>query len=292
MAEPSGGPPRPQDGPLFQSRRRRHRANRRSPWKIVAGVAILVLLGFGGWYWFRGRDAGKTGPVAEAPAPVDTAGAGDESMVPALDLPELDQSDEFLRPLLAQLSDHPGWARWLLPEDLARRFVTSVVNVAGGESPRSHLEFLAPADSFRARASGDGFVIDSASYRRYDALTETFLSLDTRSAARLYRQLHPLFEEAHTELGLANRSFDGSFALAVGNILAVQVPEDAVAVVPAGAVYELADPDLEALTPAEKHVLRLGPRNARRIQAKLSDLTSRLGITPGDPDARVTPATR
>jgi hypothetical protein len=45
-------------------------------------------------------------------------------------------------------------------------------------------------------------------------------------------------------------------------------------------VYEFADADMEARTPAEKHVLRLGPTNARRVQAKLRELAAALGIEP------------
>jgi hypothetical protein len=161
------------------------------------------------------------------------------------------------------------------------------VNVAEGGSPRAHLLFLAPEQSFVVHEQGPDLVVDTASYRRFDLLTETFLSLDTNSAAMFYRQLHPLFEDAHAELGLPNRTFDGSFAMALGNVLAIDIPAGATRVVQNEAVYEFADPRLEDLSPAEKHVLRIGPRNGRQVQDKLRTLAAALGITPGDPQARV-----
>ena len=40
--------------------------------------------------------------------------------------------------------------------------------------------------------------------------------------------------------------------------------------------YRFADPALEALGPVEKHLLRLGPANARAVQAKLRLLRASL----------------
>jgi hypothetical protein len=286
MEDPGGGPTGGQNEPLFQGLKRR-RESRRSVAPVVLGLLLLVAAGVGVWYWLSVR--GGPTRVADVPAaePVDTARMARGPSAPPLELPELNESDHFLRELLLGLSGHPRWTSWLVPDDLVRRFVTSVVNVAEGGSPRSHILFLGPGQSFSVRESGEGLVVDTASYHRYDLLTQAFVSLDTEAAAQFYRQLHPLFEEAHDELGLPDRTFDGSFALAVGNVLAVDVPEGTTAVVQNEAVYEYVDPRLESLSPAEKHVLRLGPENARLVQGKLADLTAALGITPGDPSASV-----
>jgi hypothetical protein len=286
MEDPGGGPTGGRNEPLFRGLKRR-RESRRSVVPLVLGLLVLVGIGVGVWYWLNVRRG--PAPVADVPVsePGDTPRTATGPSVPPLDLPELNESDDFLRELLLGLSGHPRWASWLVPDDLVRRFVTSVVNVAEGGSPRSHLRFLAPGQSFSARESGGRLVVDTASYHRYDLLTEAFVSLDTEAAAQFYRQLHPLFEEAHAELGLPDRTFDGSFALAVGNVLAVDVPEGATAIVQNEAVYEYVDGRFESMTPAEKHVLRLGPQNARLVQGKLRELIAALGITPGDPSARV-----
>jgi hypothetical protein len=47
-------------------------------------------------------------------------------------------------------------------------------------------------------------------------------------------------------------------------------------VVRAVVVYEYADPKLEALSPAQKALLRMGPRNVPRVQAKLRELAAAL----------------
>lgn len=260
----------------------RERSSRR--WYTVVGVLALVgLLAAGAWLWLR-PDDGSSGVPRSASA-VDTAAAGASAADSALDLPELGASDEFLRRVAEGLSSRPGWASWLATDELVRRFVRVVASVAGGSSPRGQLEFMAPDGPFRTRdvdpsgggdaaTAGERTVIDRASYRRYDRPTAIFASLDTRGTAQLYRQLLPLFDEAYRELGFpASSSFEVAMTHAVETLLAVPVPEGPIAVEPDGAeAWRFADPELEALSPAQKHLLRMGPENARRVQAKLREL--------------------
>jgi hypothetical protein len=241
---------------------------------LVAGAGI-------GWYLMRDRSE-PVGALADA-APTDTSAAR-ESLgpldAPPLELPPLSASDAFVRDLVTGLSAHPRVAAWLVTDDLVQRFVASVVSLAEGMSPVEHLQFLAPRGTFEARDAGGRIVVDPATYRRYDLLAETFVSLDTEGSARLYRQLHPLFEEAYRELGFTEPGFDETMARAVGNLLAVEVPDTPPALTPSGAAYAFEDPVLEERTDAQKHLLRMGPRNARRVQEKLSALAGRVGIVP------------
>jgi hypothetical protein len=43
------------------------------------------------------------------------------------------------------------------------------------------------------------------------------------------------------------------------------------------------DPDLENLTAAQKHLLRMGPENIRVIQAKLREIAQALGFEIQEP---------
>lgn len=257
---------------------------RRQPGKgrlAVFAAAILVLAVAGGtWFWLRSRTALQ--PTVATPEIGDTS-RSTTATEPPLDLPALDASDAFVRQLAASLSAHPQWAKWLVTDDLVQRFVAAVVSVSSGASPAATIEFLDPGGEFRVRQSGGRTLIDAAGYRRYDLVAQSFASLDTEGTARLYRQLHPLFEEAYREQGFRQGGFDDAFALAVQTILAVNVPSAAVEVVPTGAVYEFRDASLAALSSAEKHLLRMGPDNARRVQAKLRELASVLGIDAGRP---------
>ena len=138
------------------------------------------------------------------------------------------------------------------------------------------MPFLAPEGPFTVREGARGTEIDPASYRRYDALTEAFVSFETGAAVRLYQQLTPLFEEAHRQLGFPPDSFGVTMATALDNLLAVQLPETTPGVELDVQTYLLTDPTLEAWAPIEKQLLRLGPQNAARVQDKLRALRDAL----------------
>lgn len=278
---PLGDLPPPRAG----SRRSRRRRSSGPGFPLVAMVVAVLALGGLAWWWFGYRDSGED-PVPTTAAsdtvPADTV-PGDTLPLEPIDLPPLEESDGPIRTLAERLSAHPGWARWLVTDRLVERFAATVASVAAESSPRSQLPFMDPDGEFTARESGDRLVIDPASFRRYDRVSDVFTSLDTRGTVRLYRQLHPLFDEAYQELGFPPGSFDADLARAMDLVLAVEVPEGEIEVVEGVESYEYADPALEARSPAEKHVLRLGPRNAERVQRKVRELRDALvaaGVLP------------
>ena len=272
-------------GPLFTSRRRERRSDGPPLVPIVMGVLLVAAVG-AWWFWLRSPETPvePRTPVPGAEMPADTAVRDPTAGVPPLDLPPVEASDTFVREQLDDLSDDPLLGRWLGADDLVRRYVTAVVNLAAGASPAGQLPFLRPEGAFEVRETeGGALVIDEVSYDRYDPLVDAVESVDVEVAARLYRQLYPLFDEVYRGLGLPEPSFDAAVARALGTILAVEVPEGPVEVLPTGVVYEFRDPRLEDLAPAAKHVIRLGPENARRLQARTRDLVDALGIVPREP---------
>ncbi len=238
-------------------------------------LVVLVLAALG-WWWFT-RDTDEAAPATETPAsqpaaPATQPSSASQPEIEVLDLPPLGESDAIVSRVVGVLSSHPRWAQWLVNDALAQRFVGAVAGVAAGVSPTAQVPFLAPEGEFTVRPSGGATTIDPASYRRYDAVTEAFVSFDTEAAVRLYLQLQPLFEEAHRELGFPEGSFGLTMATALDNMLAVQVPASPPSVELDVKTYLFTDPGLEAMAPAEKHMVRLGPDNAELVQLKLRGL--------------------
>ena len=78
---------------------------------------------------------------------------------------------------------------------------------------------------------------------------------------------------------------------AIVSLLSTPMPSEDLAVHPRGAVvYSYADEGLESLTGAQKHLIRMGPRNARLVKDKLREIAVALGI-PAErlPDAPEVP---
>lgn len=247
---------------------------------LAALLGLLVVAGIV-WLWQgTGDGAGDPGDAVPAASLPDDSLPLAQRELPPLDLPELPASDAFVRDLVAGLSSQPQLARWLVTDDLIQRFVGVVVDLAGSSNPSSHVPFMVPEGTFAAVPSDGGMVIAPETWRRYNLISDTFVSLDTERSVELYLQLRPLVEEAYAQLGIPDYSFDDLLAMAIQNVQDIQVPEEPLEVVGADGVYVFADPEVEARRGAEKALLRMGPANARRIQEKMGAFGRELGLTP------------
>lgn len=274
---PTDPAPRPRSSGTSSRWLRRGRTSG-PPLPLGLVVLVVLLLAALGWWWFRGQASDEPAPPEAADvAPSGVVDTPDPSLPPEpLDLPPLEASDGVVATLVGALSSHPRWASWLVTDDLAGRFVGAVASVAAGVSPAARVPFLAPEGEFTVREGARGTEIAPASYRRYDALTEAFVSFETGAAVRLFQQLTPLFEDAHRNLGFPPGSFGVTMATALDNLIAVQLPAAVPTVELDVKTYLLTDPELEAWSPVDKQLLRLGPENAGRVQTKLRALRDAL----------------
>ena len=101
--------------------------------------------------------------------------------------------------------------------------------------------------------------------------------MNAEAAARLCGSLKPRLEEAYRELGRGG-SFDTALEQAIVAMLETPALGGNVRVVQDEAVYVFRDTALESLTPAQKHLARMGAANARLIQDKLRQIALTIGI--------------
>jgi hypothetical protein len=249
----------------------------RSPllWAGAAGLMAALLVG--AYVWLAR-------PAAEPPAatqPTEAFRPTENTVEPPrpalVDIPPLGESDAVVRGLIAALSSHPRVAAWLTTNGLIRNIVVVVENIAGGANPARHLRVLRPPGGLGVIEEGEGMRLDPRSYQRYDGIADAVASIDAAGAATLYASLDARLEEAYRELGHQD-GFDTALQRAVASLLAVPIVEGEVPLVFRGAMNGYADPRLERLTPAQKQLLRMGPRNVRIIQAKLREIAAALGI--------------
>ena len=255
---------------------------RESAWRVWAvTVLCLIAAAAAAIYLTRSNRNESTGaqPVAPASQPgVPTARGPLGPAVQPRDLPPLDLTDPVVRELLRGLSSRPELAAWLASDGLIRNIVASVDAVANGTTPSAHLRRLAPAGPFSAEPRGEDFVIDPRSYRRYDGIADTVSTLDADGLARAYVTLRPRLQEAYRELGYPDGNFDDAVERATVRLLQTPVVEQDVDVRPAPVLYQFTDSRLERLAPAQKQLLRMGPRNGRLIQTKLREVAAALRI--------------
>jgi hypothetical protein len=254
---------------------------------LVAGVLVVVAAAAVGVWMSMRRDAGPAPGAsvpAERPSPVQPPAAAPRGElgppVEPIDLPPLDHTDPVVRELLRQLSSRPELAAWLASDDLIRNLVVSIENVAAGETPARHLSPLRPSGRFQAESRGETLRIDPRSYSRYDGLAKTVESMDASNLARLYSLLKPRMRDAYRELGHPEGDVDAATERAVVHLLQTPVLDGDIEL-GQRVVYTFSDPNLERLSPAQKQLLRMGPRNLRIIKALLRDVARELGIPEG-----------
>jgi len=161
-----------------------------------------------------------------------------------------------------------------------RNFVVAVDNVASGATPAPRMRALRPAGAFRVREGRGQMFIDPRSFERYGPIADAVESLDPQTAADLCGTLKPRLVEAYAELG-RDGSFDVALEKAIVELLRTPAIGPDTQLVPKGGSYAFEDETLEKLTPAQKQLARMGPRNARIIQDKLRQIALAIGI-PAD----------
>ena len=242
-------------------------------------LAVFVVL-LGGFWWYRAHrgalaPAHVTSPVAAPSTPMPPAAAAPTN------LPPLGELDPFIRSTVGSLTPMSAAAAWLATDHLAEQFTAIVQGVAEGKAPSRMLARFRPATPFAVTQRGGQTVIDPRSFARFDGIADTVTSLDAAASARAYRTLAPRLNEAYAQLGITDSTLDAALEHAIIRLVKTPIPDGDIAVVPRGGGYAFADADLEALSPAQKLLLRTGPSNAKRIQGRLREIGLALGI-PAD----------
>ena len=250
---------------------------------IFVVLLIIVVAAFAWWWMGRGGDDQSVEAVVPAtptPVPVPTPSL-EERLSAKLSGTTLNTSDAVVQELAAGLSAHPKLAAWLVNDDLIRRFTAAVDNIAAGVSPVDQLGFLRPKKGFKVKKTGeDTFVVDPASYQRYDLVAAVFTSLDPKGTVALYRELQPLIDDAYAEISPPGRKFGDRLDKAFDQLLAVPALDGPQRVEQLIVTYAWSDEDIEGLSAAQRQLLRMGPDNVSSVQGKLGEIRAALA-TPG-----------
>lgn len=250
---------------------------------IQTALVIFLVLAIGAaLYYFLIYNKADRSPKPAEPQPTVTSEKetvpSEQAEIPQLPPVELDKSDNSVRQLAKEVSSHPKLLVWLNSDHLVRRFVAAVDNIANGLSPRPHIDFFIPVGNFQAVKKGNLLYADPDGYSRYNPVVDVIVSLDSKQCAYLFRGLKPLFQEAYRDLGYPGQNFQDTFLRAVVELLETPIVEGDVLLEKTVVSYVMVDDELEDLSEAQKHLLRMGPENVGAIQTKLREIALALGI--------------
>lgn len=209
-------------------------------------------------------------PKAEIPEKVVT------EPEPNFALPTLDDSDIAAIKQLNQLTPKNKFSNWFHPEYLIRRGVTFIDGLSRGLQLNKMLKAPTPKGQFLAVKEGNRYWLNPKNYQRYDYLTTTITSINNNKLIQAFHLFRPLLEEAYGELGYPPQELDSALIAALDQILESPISEEPVELTRDSVQYKYADPKLEALTPIQKQLLRMGPTHSQAIQEKASLLREAL----------------
>jgi hypothetical protein len=251
----------------------------------LAGVAVLAALGGVAYKLWRQHAAAPERTVATpaseaAPARAEPARPTVRYPMPppsaAESLPSLADSDDALRNVLGEWFSRDVLGRYFHLDGIVRRVVATVDNLPRQiVAPR--IMPLRPVPGAFAVAPQDGRLVPAADNdARYAPYVQLLERLDTRALVGAYQRLYPLFQQAYAELGYPNSQFNDRLVDVIDVMLATPEPSGPIALTQPKVVYQFADPQMEALPAGQKLLLRIGPSNAAKVKAKLSEIRAQI----------------
>ncbi len=256
----------------------------------ISIVVVVAIVGFLLWYSFR-----QSGPVPEPETipntvfeprqPTDQADfelpkeePQPESTPewPNFNLPSLDESDTVLINEWNELTEQPIKGRIKGIKHLLRRLVTATDLISRNKNPFKQIYAFRPAGEFQVEQRGDLTFLAVENYERFDALVDALDKIDTQRVVKLYRHIDPLLNEAFAELGDPSRTWKSTLIDSIDQLLLIEVPDTPPELVGQKGIYIYKDQELEASSPLQKLLVRMGKDNAQKCQAKARELRSLL----------------
>jgi hypothetical protein len=277
-----------------------------SPWRLpllITALIVLIVGGYFGWQYTQRVPApadampalAQSQPIA-APPPMAQAPAAPPAIehpveLPASDsaaLPALGDSDALVSEGLSSLLSRQNLLIFLQLDGFVRRVVATVDNLPRSHAPANRWPVNPTPQRFLTQPGSDGReTMAAANSQRYRPLVQMIEAVDSAQAVTLYRRLYPLFQQAYQELGFPDRYFNDRLVQVLDHLIATPLQPQPLAVTLVevkGTVpslrpwvrYEYADPKLEAMSAGQKMLMRTGPDNQARLQAKLKEIRERL----------------
>lgn len=238
-------------------------------------------------------------PVIETPEAVEISEVIEEEVeVVKNPLPLLDDSDDWLKQKLPEITWRKELLKLIIDEDMIRRFVVFTDNFAQGIIAYEHSPFILPSAKFTPKKDSISFEqlalkpkessSDSAlsvkqnvwqwndnSSRRFSLYVDLLRSMDSDNLVQWYGEIKPLIDDAYDELGYED-DFTNTLQDAITRVLDMELPKSSIALIQPSVMYKYADPELEALPASDKLLLRLGKDNLLVMKSVLLELHEKL----------------
>ena len=188
----------------------------------------------------------------------------------------LDVSDQAIKQALITTLRSPVLSTLIVNESIIANMVATVVNTADGKLPENVSMLTATKNKFSVFTKGDNQFITPESFTRYNVYAQTFAAIETDSLLRLLNDYNDEITTQFAQITLPNSDFNLTLINAINELLDTPTVSLPIAVESDSVMYRFVNPQLEALSPAQKQLVRMGPDNMRLVKRKLRELRDAL----------------
>ena len=264
---------------------------------LISALPVLVIGGFVGWLVVSARKGKPETPAVEGARPAVQEAV---SVLPAPDVPQeppVEAPPQKREEAVEAVPEEPpaaapvqekvpspeelsGSALWkgLVAGDFGLRFITLLDEVTMGFLPSKSLGQYKSRLPFAAHEENGEWFLAPETEGRYAPLVDLFCSLDAELAGKVYRGVRPALLEAMKACGHGRRTPEEMVQAAMERLRQVPLYESNPPMVKVSeGKYAWKYPELEALSPVQKAILRMGQGNLRRIREKSEQLVVEIG---------------
>lgn len=193
------------------------------------------------------------------------------------ELVSLENSDDGFRDAVGDVSE--GLVDWFNVINVIEKYLVVINDVSQNQISYKHRAFIKAPGSIVVKEDSEGLYLAQESYKRYDGLANAIASIDVQKGFALYLKFKPVFKAVYQNFAYpAGYELEDIFMKAAASVIEAPVIESRLALVQHTVKYKFAEKKLETLNDVEKQMLRMGPENTKKIQAKLRQLVEAISV--------------
>ncbi|MDN3639756.1 DUF3014 domain-containing protein [Simiduia curdlanivorans] len=250
--------------------------NKRSGVLLVIGCVLLLVIAF-----LMLREPAPEVVVVEAPVEVAAPVQREVEPEPEVSVPvKAEQELDLIGPAMSIAVSHPmiidivqslspSLVQWLVSEELLRKWVILIDQIAEGQISNKFLPVQYEMPPFAVVGTPQLATGDPKNYDRANKLVKAFVAIEPEVLVAYYRLWQPLLDEAYAELGKKG-TFDERVVQAIRQLQSVPAMPEAGELAAKPVMYKFIDPTMEKAPSLHKWMWRLGPKNQAEIKGYLT----------------------
>jgi len=219
-------------------------------------------------------------PVIELELVEEPEMVEEEVAEPTPQLPNLDNSDTWVKEALTNLTWRKELLRLVIDEDMIRKLVVFTDNFSQGIVSYEYSPLVKPSTKFAAiESKQDGkelLLWNETQTKRFTAYVDFLRSFEPEKLAAWYVELKPLIIEAYEELGYPEQDFTPVLQEAITRILDMEIPKEDIELVRPSVMYKFKASHIESLPETDKLLIRIGRENLLIIKSFLLEFSDAL----------------